>query len=153
MVYLLLDPLYSIVPVRGPLISCIQDDTLHVVCCLSVIILKDKPIFQILQSLRQKARQSRKTHQLHCVVHMLMIFTNHQESPNYHIHVRLEGLRFYRSSHNLDHLFRQFKVCTLKLQVICGGYIENEPKVYVDNVTLVINQNVAVVSILNLQKI
>lgn len=149
----LLDPLDPVVPVGGPLVGCVIHHLLHVVSRLQVVQMQHKTPPQVFQRLRQEARQPRLHHLLHRVVDMLLVLPHHQERLDHQVEVQAERLTVDRPAHDFDHLLSQLEIGTFELHIPGWGDIEDKPKVNVDEVALVVDEDVAVMAVLYLQDV
>ena len=69
------------------------------------------------------------------------------------LHPQLVRLSLHRASENLDKFFRHFEVGTFESHVFARAPVENETKINVYKSSLVVDQDVAVVSVLDLKNV
>lgn len=85
---------------------------------------------------------------------MLEVLPGDKKSFNHQIHVQLERFAINFPTHNLNHLLSQLEVCPFESQIACWRDIKNKPEVDMHNVPfLFIDQDVAIVSVLDLQNV
>lgn len=154
MVYSLLHPLDLVVPVGGPVVRSLLDHSPHVGGGLDLAHVQHEPVLQIHHRLLQEARQPRIEHKPHQVDNMLVVPAGNQEALNHQVHVQLERLAVDLASHDLYHFFSQLEVRSLKAEVVGWRDVEDEPKVYMDEVSLLlVDQDIAVMPVLDLQDV
>lgn len=105
-----------------------------------------------LMSLRPKTLKPRIIHQLDNIDNMFTKPPNRQKSLN--TQLLIQSISFILlAKHNLHHFLCQLKVSIFKPHIICRRYIKNKAKINMDDMSQMIQQYIAIMSILDLEYI
>ena len=141
-----------------PFIMSILNNRSHMDGCLKLVraCLISKYLESLLQSLKWnlfKAGKSRIYHQLNKVHEFSMMLSHGEVTLNCFLNKKLICLSLVRPSKNFNEFFCHLEVRRLKPHVFSRTPIKYESKINVNQMSLIINQDVTIVSIFDLENV
>lgn len=112
-----------------------------------------KPLRQQLQTERLESGEPRVVHQLGEVHQFTVVLSDRQEALDGPLYEQLVWLGLLRASEDLDELLRHLEVGRLEPHVLTWRVVEEEPEVDVDEPAFAVDQDVAIVAVLDLEDV
>lgn len=85
---------------------------------------------------------------------MFVILSCNQESFNDQVHVKFERLAVNFASHDLNHFFSEFEICSFESEISGWRDVEDKSKVDMNYVSFFfVDENVSIVSVFYLQNV
>jgi len=149
-VLLVLDP---VIDFSGPLVVCVVNKTSHVSCSFQWVELQFESLLQVLKTSRLEARITTIEHKFNEDHQLLCVFSDGQETLHHSFDEKLVWFRFRISTQNIDEFLGELEISRFKAHIFARTPVKDETEVNVNQVTLLVNHDIPVVSVFYLQNI
>ena len=145
------DQLESIIRARRVTARTLTDQPTHIIRRLPLRLIQHKSISEVLDSLWLKARQPTIQHQLNNMTQVIAMLATRKKCLDGELLEPLVALRGSGAAHDSDHLGGKLERSALEFDPT-GRDIEAESEVDVDDVTPIVDHDIAVMSVFELQQ-